>query len=117
MILPVVLQVKCHYCSRFRHPKEVIRMTGGPIMCWRCWEGHQHALRLFQGQPPPGCQMCGVTFKALSDATPGTQVRMFVHWKDGIYQILCKTCSDKYIPKRVDLYGATEFGKSLKLTG
>lgn len=86
-------------------------------MCWKCYEGHQDALKLLAGQPPEGCHECGLSFRKLAESAPGGDIKMWVHWKDGIYQVLCKTCSDRYIPKRVDLYGATDFGKSLKLTG
>jgi hypothetical protein len=112
----VIIGVKCDYCSKFRSPREMIRMSGGVKMCWRCWQWHQVALKVLAGVPPPGCQECGVTFAELKAATGG-DIRMYVHVKDGIYQILCKTCSDKYVPKRVDLYGHTAFGRSQKLTG
>lgn len=111
----LVVGVKCHYCSRFRNPKEVLRLTGGPIMCWQCWEWHQEALRMLAGQPPRGCQQCGVSFAALQERAAGGDIRMYVHAKDGIYQILCRTCSDGYVAKRADLYRRTEFGRAMKL--
>ncbi len=92
-------------------------MTGGPIMCWRCYERHQKALQILAGNAPPGCQneKCGVTFQQLEERAAGGDVRMYLHFKDGIYQILCPTCSDQYVPKRVDLYGGTAFGHARKL--
>jgi hypothetical protein len=42
-------------------------------------------------------------------------VGMYLHQKDGVYQILCRSCSDHYVRQRVDLYGDTEFGDRLKL--
>jgi hypothetical protein len=112
----VVVAVRCHYCSKYRNPKEVMPLgTGGALMCWHCYEWHGHALLMLGGQPPPGCQDCGISFEELRLAYKGGDVKMYLHQKDGIYQILCRRCSDQYVPKRVDLYGATEFGASLNL--
>lgn len=86
-------------------------------MCWSCYEWHGKALAMLAGHPPPGCQECGVTFDHLKRITPGGNVRMYLHPKDGIYQILCRTCSDRYTPKRLDLYGDTQFGWDHKLKG
>lgn len=113
-----VIGVKCHYCSRFRTAKEVMSIgTGGARMCWRCWERHNDALKALAGDVPRGCGECGVTFAALEAAAPGGNVRMFVHFKDGLYQLLCPGCSDRYERKRVDLYGDTAYGWKKKLKG
>jgi len=112
----LVLAVRCHYCSHPRHPMEVLRLTGGPIMCWQCFQWHQQAMRMLAGQPPRGCQECGVTFRGLEQRVAGGDVRMYLHAKDGIYQVLCRACSDNYVPKRVDLYAGTAFGHARKLT-
>lgn len=113
----IVLAVKCHYCSKPKSPHEVMRLSGGPVMCWHCLEWHYKALQVLAGHPPPGCQECGITFAKLAEAFPDGDIRMYVHAKDGLYQVLCKTCSDQYVPKRVDLYGDTAFGRSRKLKG
>lgn len=72
---------------------------------------------MLAGDPPPGCQDCGVTFDALMERAPDGNVGMCLHQKDGVYQILCRTCSDQYVRKRVDLYGDTLFGEKRKLKG
>jgi len=90
-------------------------MSGGAIMCWQCLEWHRRAVMMLAGKPPPGCQVCGVTFAQLQERAGGGDVRMYLHAKDGIYQVLCRQCSDDYVPKRVDLYGDTAFGHSRKL--
>ena len=110
--------MRCHYCSRHRTPHEIINIgTGGAKICWNCYEWHVKALGVLAGHPPPGCQECGVTFTQLKEITPGGNVRMYLHPKDGMYQVLCRRCSDRYTPKRLDLYGDTQFGWNRKLKG
>lgn len=114
----LVIGVVCHYCSRSRTPREMVAMgTGGARMCWRCWESHTGAVAALAGNLPRGCGECQVTFGALREAAPAGNVRMYVHWKDGIYQLLCPSCSDRYERKRLDLYGDTAYGWKNKLKG
>jgi hypothetical protein len=114
----VVIGVRCHYCSRARTPAEMVGIgKGGAAMCWRCWESHLQAVQALSGAIPRGCGECAVTFAALQEAAPGGNVRMYVHWKDGIYQLLCPMCSDRYERKRLDLYGDTAYGWKNKLKG
>ena len=113
-----IFTVRCHYCSRARSPREVIHIgTGGAVMCWVCYEWHNRALDALGGNPPPGCQECGVTFQQLSERSPGgdSQVSMYVHPCDGIYKVFCRACSDAYVLKRVDLYRPTQYGHNRKL--
>lgn len=111
-----VMTVICHYCSKPRHPKEVLYLgTGGAIMCWSCWEWHERAMSMLEGNPPPGCQECGITFDQLRERSATGDCRMYLHPSDGIYAVRCRACSDAYVPKRVDLYGPTQFGHNKKL--
>lgn len=87
---------------------------GSAKICRHCQEHHEKVLTMFAGAPPPGCQECGVTFETLR-ALPNGDVRMFLHMKDNIYQLLCPVCSDRYVAKRRDLYGPATFGRSLGL--
>lgn len=89
----------------------------GVRLCWRCLEWHRKAMAMLAGAPPPGCQECGITFAALMERSPDGNVGMYLHSKDGVYQILCGTCSHQYVRKRVDLYGDTLFGDKAKLKG
>lgn len=52
----------------------------------------------------------------IAEQTRGDNVRMALHPKDGIWQVLCGTCSDTYEAKRRDLYADTPYGhiKGLK---
>jgi len=84
-------------------------------MCRRCHEWHLQALKALAGEPPSGCQECGRSFKELEELAPGGNVRMYVHPKDGLYQILCPRCSDRYVRKRRDLVKGTPFGKELNV--
>lgn len=118
---PAIFTVRCHYCSRPRNPTEILKIgTGGVVMCWHCYEWHLKALRMLCGHPPPGCQECGTTFTQLQEraakyAAVAGDCSMYIHPKDGIYQVLCRACSDRYVPQRVDLYRPTEYGYRKKL--
>jgi hypothetical protein len=113
MSIRLVFGERCHYCSKFRPTSEVRKIgTGGAKICFRCIEWHDRAVRVLAGDPPPGCQECGITFKELKAYDTAGNLRMYLHAKDGIYQILCTPCSDKYERKRADLYRETVYGKS-----
>jgi hypothetical protein len=106
---------RCRFCSQFRSKHEFIHdiITG---YCWHCYEWHQQALRVLAGEDPPGCQECGTPYELLRAGAAG-DLRMYIHPKDGIYQVLCKRCSDRYERKRLDLYGDTPYGYLQKLKG
>jgi len=107
----VVIGEQCRYCSKFRAPADIMRLPGNVRICHSCYAWHQQALRLFSGEPPSGCQECGITFADLDRRSVDGNVEMYVHAKDGIYQVLCPACSDRYMRKRKDLYGGTPFGR------
>lgn len=114
--VPQVVRMRCHYCSRFRSPREILNIgTGGAVMCWLCYEWHGKAMLMLAGEPPPGCQVCGVTFTELSARAGGGDCKMYVHQKDGLYQILCQSCSDRYVFQRADLYRPTQYGHQRKI--
>jgi len=112
------IRERCHFCSKYRNLHEMIRIVGkGQRICWSCFKWHQKAMRMLGGEPPPGCQECYVTFDALQKISPDGNVSFRMHLKDGIYQILCRSCSDAYERKRLDLYGDTAYGWLRKLKG
>ena len=81
--------------------------------CWDCYYWHRAALAVLAGCAPPGCQgPCRRSWEDLRREGPGENVRMWVHPKDGIYQLLCGACSDAYERKRLDLYRATRYGRA-----
>jgi len=72
-------------------------------------------MRALSGAPPPGCQDCGLKFADLKEIDAAGNLRMSLVVKDGIYQILCTTCSDSYERKRADLFRETEYGYKRKI--
>lgn len=109
---PIIIGTRCHYCSKFRPPSEVHTMgSGGALICFRCLEWHRHAMAAFCGQPPPGCQECGLKFADLKEIDGAGNLRMSLVVKDGIYQVLCTPCADSYERKRADLFRNTVYGR------
>lgn len=106
--------MRCRLCSKARDPREFVV---DPIVgfCFVCLEWHRKALDVLAGAIPCGCQECGTGFGELKRRAPGGDLRMYLHPKDGIYQVLCETCSDNYELKRADLYGDTPYGQAKKL--
>ena len=102
----------CRYCSKFRAPEDLMGAGARGLICRYCFEWHKHALAVLNGETPSGCQECGTRLEEIS---PGVEIRMYVVPKDGCYQVLCKRCCDSYVARRRDVYGATEFGRRLKL--
>jgi ribosomal protein S26 len=115
MSAPLVESVQCNYCSKWRPRFRVHAITNAQTICDHCLEWHLHALDFLGGAMPRGCQVCDRDWETLRDTTPGTQVRMYVVPKDGIYQLLCASCATPYVGKRGDLYRGTQFGEALKI--
>lgn len=115
MAIPII-GVRCHYCSKFYPRSHVVNFGKSMVRCWKCHGAHLAALEVIAGNPPKGCGVCGVTFEALAERTAGEEVGMFMHYKDGLYQLLCSACDRVYVPKRKDLYGPTQFGWDRKLS-
>jgi uncharacterized Zn finger protein len=108
----VILGVKCQSCSRFYPEREIMRLGESMTRCYKCHEKHLAALDVLAGNPPKACGECGITFDELANLNAGAQVPMYVHAKDGVYQLLCGACDAEYVQKRRDLYGNTAFGVS-----
>ena len=109
------IMARCHWCSRWQLPGDLLRLSTGQPMCFRCHEWHGHALQVLGGALPRGCQECRMSLEDLATLTGDPAMRMFVVPKDGIYQVLCAPCKDAYCRKRQDLYKNTKFGQELKL--
>lgn len=110
----MVFAVRCHTCSQARNPREVVHLPGGVVRCWQCEEQHARALHMLAGTAPVECQACTTPIADLQAMDAAGNVRLYVHLKDGVYQMLCQTCSDGYARKRRDLYGSTEYGQQIQ---
>ena len=113
--VPILVKAECRVCGKFRDPREFVHdeVVG---FCWTCYENHLIAMRLLcQGTVPPGCQECGAPSASLE--APNGDVKMYLHPKDGIYQVLCRRCSDHYEHKQSRLYVHTPYGAARKLSG
>jgi hypothetical protein len=111
--------VRCHYCSKWL-PIWLAHRLGSPdrpaqTICENCLDWHQRAIDLLAGNAISGCQACGATWATLRDrpqgGPPGADVRLYVVPRDGVYQVLCKTCVAPYVAKRGDLYRGTAFAR------
>lgn len=128
MAAAAIITEVCHYCTKGRSPLEIIYLPGGIKMCRRCHESHEAGVLAMSGlksngdgtfttasPPPPECSECHLSVRELMlRAGPG-DLTMAVHFENGAYRVMCPKCSDGYVMKRRDLYGATQFGWESKL--
>jgi hypothetical protein len=114
----VAILARCRCCGKFRNPAEFVHTVEAGY-CWFCYEWHAHALAVFAGAQPRGCQECGRSYDELERYSRNGDVKFGLHRKDGIYQILGLACgcSDAYERKRLDMYGRTPDGERKKLMG
>lgn len=107
----VTTHERCRRCSRFRSPREFV---AGPYgYCLHCYENHRKALAALASGCFEACQECGKTWREVAAGQSGDDIRMEMHLKDGLYQLLCKGCSAAYAAKRLDLYGRTPWAKQI----
>jgi hypothetical protein len=108
--------VRCNFCSREKPSFQVTRLTTGQAICEYCLDWHFKAIDFLDGGAPAGCQICGRSWAQVRAETPYVEIgtRMYVVLKDGIYQLLCAGCKDRYTPKRLDLYQGTAYGAELQ---
>lgn len=107
--IPIIGE-KCPYCSRFVSHFEVVRFGESMLRCWHCQQKHEQALDVLAGNPPKACGECGQTFEDLA-ARAGEEVSMYLHLKDGLYQLLCARCDRIYVEKNKQLFKDTRFGR------
>ncbi len=69
---------------------------------------------IYQSEKDVVCPRCNHNLDEIARLT-GLR-SLFAHHIDGILAMLCKTCSDYFIP-RSGQFGNTEFGKKLKIAG
>jgi hypothetical protein len=106
----IIIGETCDYCSKFRSPLDIIPMAGGAKICVHCEQRHLEALNaLSTGTFTGECSECGKKGDELRSADGS----MAIHFENGRYRAMCGECDRKYVPKRGDLYGGTEFGRSI----
>ena len=113
----VIIGEKCPYCSKFRSPKDIIPMMGGAKICVDCERRNVEALEaLSKGRFTGECSECGRSADALkAQHRCGPRGEMAIHFENGRYRAMCLVCDRSYVPKRLDLYGGTEFAHVNKL--
>ena len=110
-----IIGTRCHSCSKF-YPESGLMTIGESIKrCFACQEKHEQALDVLAGNPPRSCGECGATWEEIKRRDSNPEAKMYVHMKDGVYQLLCDLCDEEYVRKRKDLYGPTRFGWERKL--
>lgn len=111
----LLIGARCKICNRTKPFGDVRGDEGEGYTCLYCLEWHYHALKVLAGETPRGCQVCGVTFTELR-ARSVNDVKMVLLIKDGIYQVLCKTCEAHYAP-RCGFFRGTLYEKLKQLAG
>ena len=112
--VPNLAPERCNWCSHFRPRYRTHSLSTGQTICEYCLDAHFRALDYLGGAIPDICQECLRSWKDIGERDPqALAVKMFIHRKDGILQMLCDRCTDAYTHKRTDLYKGTQFGQSL----
>jgi len=105
-------RVICPYCTKSRHPDEMLHQKAGVRLCLECQRRHEEAVEaLTSGNFRGECSECGKTAEQLGEQN----LQMAVHYENGKYRLICMACNLAYVPKRKELYGDTEFGRALGL--
>lgn len=107
---------RCLVTGKQVHPGEGFGFChGGAVFySFEGMEKHEACLRLLAGGPPPErCQECNQD-SALSRNEQGHPA-LYVHLKDGLYQALCRRCSDRYEAQARELYKDTPYGAARNL--
>jgi hypothetical protein len=104
----------CHYCRVARSIGDVMHLPGGVRLCQGCYQKHCEALKVLSGSPPKECSECHVSIDELQQGT-NKPVPMALHYENGLYKLMCLLCSERYVIKRLDLYGRTQYGWETKL--
>jgi hypothetical protein len=108
--------LRCRFCGSFRHRREFVlpdRTTISP--CVECYQAHEEALFALAEKVEPGCYDCRRKLSELPSENAHDDVSMCLHWKDGLYQLLCRQCSATYEVKKKDMYADTPYGHRRKL--
>lgn len=92
-------------------------MPGGASICHSCEQRHLEALdAMSSGRFTGECSECGLSADELRARQKcGPHGEMAVHFEGGRYRVMCLPCDRSYVPKRLELYGGTQFAQDSKL--
>jgi hypothetical protein len=110
----IIIRLRCFDCSKWCNPGEVVHVGESVIQCWDCYDKQRKIVESWD-EPPSECAVCHTKFEELARQVPGQPVSMFVHWIDGTLGLLCSTCDQAYVRKRLDQFRGTRYGEELKL--
>lgn len=111
----IIIGERCPYCTKFHSPLDLIHQPGGVTICSECEQRHLEALAALQAGDFLGqCSECGMKADELrAQKRCGPLGQMAVHYEHGKYRAMCLVCDSAYARKRMELYGNTEFGRSI----
>lgn len=106
---------RCRNCERWRVAGDFAG-SGFSRICGDCWAKHLECLAVIaSGGVPAACHGCGMKLKTLKEREPGDDIRMALHMKDGVYQLLCRNCDSRYVRAQADRFRGTPYGRALNL--
>jgi hypothetical protein len=107
---------RCLITDKQVHPRDGFGFGqhGAVFYSFEGYAKHREALALLNnGECPEACHECGADpQQSLNDQG---QPALYLHLKDGIYQALCRKCSDLYEVKAKERYKETPYGAARKL--
>lgn len=110
----IIIAVRCFDCGKQVTPSEMVHVGESVVQCWACYDRERAVINSW-AEPPKECALCHVDFQDLIRQCPGQPVSMFLHLIDGAYGLLCSTCDQAYVRKRLDQFRGTRYGDDLKL--
>lgn len=109
----IIIALRCMDCGDQVSPSEVVRIGVATITCWKCYEKQT---RIINGwNPPKECALCHASFLELALREKTESVKMYPHWIDGTFGMLCAPCDKAYVLKSASQFKGTPFGQALKL--
>jgi hypothetical protein len=109
----IVIALRCMDCGRQVSPSETVRIGAMSIICWQCYDKQKTILEGWN--PPKECALCHVSFLDLMRRETSESVKMYPHWIDGTFGMLCAPCDKTYIVKQRGQFKGTPIGQELKL--
>jgi transcription elongation factor Elf1 len=109
----IIIALRCMDCSKQVSPSEVVRMGIASLICWDCYIKQREVLEGWS--PPKECALCQISFLELAKRELTETVKMYPHWIDGTFGMLCAPCDKIYVLKRRDQFAGTPFGKQRNL--